>query len=157
MVGEPIRFYQQNKAYGYFSNFAAYPISLQGKTWPTTEHYFQAQKFAGTPHEELIRQAQTAREAAQMGRERNRPLRSDWEQIKDEIMRVALYAKFTQHLDLQQKLLATGTAQIIEHTKNDSYWGDGGDGSGQNKLGQLLMQIRDQVRNELHEQDITEG
>jgi ribA/ribD-fused uncharacterized protein len=106
-------------------------------------------KFVNTPDEEQIRQAQTPREAAQMGRDRNRPLRSDWEVIKDDVMREALYAKFTQHHDLKEKLLATGNAKIIEHTTNDSYWGDGGDGSGKNMLGQLLMETRDRIRNEL--------
>lgn len=148
-MGNPIQFYHQNRSYGFFSNFAPYPISIKGKNWPTTEHYFQAQKFAGTPHEEAIRQAKTPGDAAQMGRDRQRPLRPDWEQIKDGIMGEALYAKFTQHPDLQQHLLDTGTAQIVEHTRNDFYWGDGGDGSGQNKLGQLLMAVRDQIRAEI--------
>ncbi len=151
-MGEPIKFYHQNRSHGYFSNFASYPITLKGKIWPTTEHYFQAQKFADTDHEEAIRQAQTPMDAAQMGRDRRRPLRPDWEQVKDEIMGQALYAKFTQHEDLQGKLLATGTAEIIEHTPNDSYWGDGGDGSGGNKLGQLLMAVREQIRAELQAQ-----
>lgn len=152
MMGESIQFYHQNRSYGYFSNFAPYPITLKGQIWPTTEHYFQAQKFADTEHEEAIRQAQTPKDAAQMGRDRRRPLRSDWEQIKDKVMREALYAKFTQHADLQSHLLGTGTAQIVEHTQNDTYWGDGGDGSGQNKLGRLLMEVRDQIRDELQTQ-----
>lgn len=58
--------------------------------------------------------------AAQMGRDRKRPLRSDWETVKDDIMRQALYAKFIQHPSLKEMLLATGEASIVEHTKNDS-------------------------------------
>lgn len=50
-----------------------------------------------------------------------------------------MYHKFSQHEDLKQKLLATGNRKIIEHTKNDNFFGDGGDGSGQNHLGRLLM------------------
>jgi len=148
-LNEPIKFYHLNKPYGFFSNFAGYAIYLKGKIWPTSEHYFQAMKFVNTPHEEQIRQAQTPREAAQMGRDRNRPLRPDWEVIKDDIMREALYAKFTQHPDLNEKLLATVNAKIVEHTTNDSYWGDGGDGSGRNMLGKLLMETRERIRNEL--------
>lgn len=60
-----------------------------------------------------------------------------------------LYAKFTQHPDLTDKLLETGNARLVEHTENDSYWGDGGDGSGKNMLGQLLMEIRKRIR-EMH-------
>ncbi len=143
---EPIKFYHLNKPYGFFSNFAPYPIHLKDRIWPTLEHYFQAQKFVNTPHEEEIRQAKTAREAAEMGRDRRRPLRRDWEIIKDDVMREALYAKFTQHPDLTEKILSTGDLKLIEQTRNDRYWGDGGDGTGLNMLGQLLMETRERIR-----------
>ena len=81
-----------------------------------------------------------------MGRDRRRPLRRDWEIIKDDVMREALYAKFTQHPDLTEKILSTGDLKLIEHTKNDRYWGDGGDGTGLNRLGQLLMETRERIR-----------
>lgn len=145
-LSEPIKFYHLNKPYGCFSNFAPYPIYLKDRIWPTSEHYFQAQKFVNTPHEEEIRQAKTAREAAEMGRDRRRPLRRDWEIIKDDVMREALYAKFTQHPDLTEKILSTGDLKLIEQTKNDRYWGDGGDGTGLNRLGQLLMETRERIR-----------
>jgi len=82
-----------------------------------------------------------------MGRDRSKPLRADWEEVKDKVMREALYAKFTQHPNLHEKMLATGNADIIEHTKNDSYWGDGGDGTGKNMLGVLLMELREELQN----------
>jgi N-glycosidase YbiA len=141
-----INFYQSNAPYGEFSNFARYPIKLGGKTWPTSEHYFQAQKYAGTPREEEIRQAKTPSEAARLGRDRKVPLRRDWESVKDAIMREVVLAKFTQHDDLRQLLLSTGDATLVEHTENDSYWGDGGDGCGRNRLGRILMEIRDELR-----------
>jgi ribA/ribD-fused uncharacterized protein len=84
--------------------------------------------------------------AARMGRDRNRPCRVDWEKVKDDVMREAVRAKFLQHADLRATLLATGDAQIVEHTKNDSYWGDGGDGSGKNMLGRILMEVRAELR-----------
>ena len=58
----------------------------------------------------------------------------------------ALRAKFTQHADLAEILLGTEDAELIEHTERDSYWGDGGDGSGRNRLGHLLEQIRSELR-----------
>ncbi|MEM9947496.1 MAG: NADAR family protein [Cyanobacteria bacterium P01_D01_bin.36] len=137
-----IRFYNLKDEYGEFSNFSPHPIEIDGKTWPTSEHYFQAQKFVGTKHEEEIRLAKSPMTAAKMGRDRTKPLRADWETVKDNIMTEALKAKFTQHPTLKNLLLNTKDAYIVEHTKNDSYWGDGGNGSGQNKLGILLMQIR---------------
>src|SRR5213079_62586 len=86
--------------------------------------------------------------AARMGRSRQHPLRPDWERVKDAIMREAVYAKFTQHDDLRAVLLGTGDALLVEHTENDSYWADGGDGSGKNRLGQILMRVRDELRAE---------
>lgn len=143
-----INFYSLNKPYGYFSNFARYPVHLKGSIWPTSEHYFQGQKFPGTLDEEELRGAVTPMIAAQMGRERKRPLRHDWDEVKDSVMRDALYAKFTQHSDLKEKLLGTKDATLVEHTANDSYWGDGGDGTGMNMLGTLLMEIRERIRRE---------
>lgn len=143
-----IRFYSTAGEYGCFSNFSKHPVFLKGKRWPTSEHYFQAQKFAGTPHEEEVRLAKTAREAANLGRSRKLPLRRDWESAKEGVMLEALRAKFTQHDDLRAVLLGTGDAELVEHTEKDSYWGDGGDGSGKNRLGRLLMRVREELRAE---------
>ncbi len=141
-----IHFYGTRGDYGCFSNFSAHPVTLKGKTWPTSEHYFQAQKFAGTPDEEEVRLAKSPMVAARMGRSRQRPLRKDWESVKDAIMFEAVLAKFTQHADLREILLGTGNATIVEHTRKDAYWGDGGDGRGQNKLGRILMRVREELR-----------
>jgi N-glycosidase YbiA len=143
-----IRFYSVSGEYGCISNFSPHPIVLKGRTWPTSEHYFQAQKFAGTSDEEEVRQAKSPRVAARMGRSRKRPLRKDWEAVKDQIMYEAVRAKFTQHADLRAILLGTGDAEIVEHTENDAYWGDGGDGTGKNRLGQILMKVREGLRHE---------
>lgn len=143
-----ILFYRVREPYGEFSNFSPHPIKLKGKTWPTSEHYFQAQKFAGTEYEEEIRRAKSPMIAARLGRSRKRPIREDWESSKENIMGEALCAKFTQHLDLRTLLLSTDEATIVEHTGNDDYWGDGGDGNGRNRLGILLMELREKLRTE---------
>lgn len=140
---ETINFYSVSDPFGEFSNFAAYPIKLKGKIWPTSEHYFQAMKFLDAAHQEAIRKVQSPMIAARMGRDRKRPLRRDWESVKDSVMRDAVLAKFTQHESLRTLLLSTGDAILVEHTTNDSYWGDGGDGSGRNRLGQILMSVRE--------------
>ncbi|HXI71455.1 MAG TPA: NADAR family protein [Verrucomicrobiae bacterium] len=142
----PISFYRVSEPYGEFSNFSPHPFELKAKIWPTVEHYFQAQKFAGTEHEELVRLAKSPMVAARMGRSRERPLRPDWETAKEDIMREALLAKFTQHPALRSLILGTVDAELIEHTTNDRYWGDGGDGKGKNRLGQLLMELRAHLR-----------
>lgn len=63
-------------------------------------------------------------------------------------MMYGLRKKFAAHDDIRQSLLMTGNATLVEHTKNDSYWGDGGDGTGKNRLGILLMQLREELREE---------
>ena len=63
-------------------------------------------------------------------------------------MRAALRAKFTQHPALRSLLVGTGDAELIEHTANDRYWADGGDGRGKNMLGKLLMELRAHLRTE---------
>lgn len=142
----PIYFYISQQTHGCFSNFSPYGVRLKGKWWPTVEHYFQAQKFAGTRHEEEIRHAKTPKQAAEMGRERGRPLRKDWEYVKDDIMREAVRQKFLTHEDIRAILLDTGDEVLIENAPNDYYWGCGANGSGQNRLGQILMEIRAELR-----------
>jgi ribA/ribD-fused uncharacterized protein len=141
-----IEFYSINDEYGCFSNFAPYPIKVHGKVWPTPEHYFQAQKFRDVQEQETVRKAKTPMQAALMGRDRKRKLRRDWESRKVSVMREAVKAKFTQHPDIRDVLIATGSAKLVEHTVHDDYWGDGGDGRGENMLGQILMEIRDELR-----------
>ena len=138
-MGEDIRFYRVGDRYGCFSNFSPHPVRLGGKTWPTTEHYFQAQKFEDEGHREEIRRANSPMLAARLGRDRKRKLRRDWESAKVGVMTDAVRAKFTRHEELRAILLGTGDAKLVEHTENDSYWGDAGDGSGKNMLGQFLM------------------
>lgn len=143
----PIYFYSLlEKPYGVFSNFSHHGFTLKDRYWPTSEHYFQAQKFAGTEHEEEVRLAHSPKAAADMGRERNRPLRADWEQVKEDVMREALWAKFAQHPALRELLLGTGHEELIEKTSGDMYWGCGTDGTGRNRLGALLMELRAELR-----------
>jgi ribA/ribD-fused uncharacterized protein len=90
-----------------------------------------------------IANARSAREAFQLSRQYEEYKRKDWEQVKEDIMFRALEAKFTTHPILCHQLLATSQAHIVEHTHADSYWGDGGNGKGRNRLGYLLEQLRD--------------
>jgi len=142
-VDTPIHFYDLKEPYGEFSNFYPSPIKLDGYTWPTTEHYFQAQKYvADEKHFQNILHLKSPREAFDYVRTYKSAVRSDWQQVKDEIMFKACLAKFQQHDKLKKLLLSTENRTLVEHTKNDSYWGDGGDGSGKNQLGITLMNVR---------------
>ncbi|HEY9618213.1 MAG TPA: NADAR family protein [Microcoleaceae cyanobacterium] len=139
-----IYFYvEREQPYGCFSNFSAHGFMLDELYWATSEHYFQAQKFVNTPYLEKVRQTRTPKEAANLGRDRSLPLRSDWEQVKDDVMRAAVLQKFNTHADIRAILLATGDEELVENSPIDYYWGCGKDGSGQNKLGQILVEVRD--------------
>lgn len=140
-----IYFYSISGKYGCFSNFAHYDFDLDGKRWLTSEHYFQAQKFCGTEYEEIIRLLDNPMKAAEMGRNRDLPLREDWEQIKDDIMRKAVHAKFKQNKEIREVLLSTDKETIIEKTTNDYYWGCGKNGCGKNMLGIILMEVREDL------------
>lgn len=137
-----ILFYSVGDAYGELSNFAPYPIRLDRTQWPTSEHYFQAQKFLDPAIREQVRRANNPDEAARIGRDRRLRLRPDWHSARVEVMRKAVRAKFEQHPNLASLLLATGDAELVEHTERDAFWGDGG-GSGQNMLGRILMEVRE--------------
>ena len=144
----PIRFYNRGEPYYEFTNFYEAVVKIDGEDWLTTEHYFQAQKFVGTPLVGTIRMLERPREAFEKSRDpRYSPWRrSDWEKVKEDVMYKALQAKFTQHEGLGQMLRETRDRYLIEHSPYDSYWGDGGDGSGKNRLGVLLMRLRKDMK-----------
>jgi GTP cyclohydrolase II len=142
-----INFYHSDQPWDEFTNFSQHAIYLHDQVWPTIEHFYQAQKFAGTDYEETIRTCPTPllakNRAKALAAEYSRP---DWYRVRDDVMLTALRAKFTQHPDLRIRLLSTGTRKLVEHTGHDNYWADGGDGTGRNRLGELLMQVRTELR-----------
>jgi len=141
-----IYFYSTKGKYGAFSNFSRHPIFLDGFEWKTTEHYFQANKFVSHYDYHELRAIDTPTQVAKEGRSRSRPLRPDWEQVKDDVMQKCVMCKFQSYPELRELLLSTGNEELVEHTANDSYWADGGDGSGKNMLGKILMETRDYLR-----------
>jgi ribA/ribD-fused uncharacterized protein len=142
---EILDFYSVKEYYGEFSNFALFPITIDGIIWPSSEHYYQAHKFLDLALQERVRLAPTPYLAAQMARDPSMPLRDDWDDIKDSVMLTALRAKFSQYKLLQDLLRSTHNAHLFEHTKNDCYWADCGDHSGKNRLGEELMEIRTEL------------
>lgn len=146
-----IKFYHEYDPYGCFSNFSAHGIELDGKYWKTSEHYYQAQKVVGTPYEDRIREAPTPDRAAELGRSDDAPLRDDWIEAKDDVMRRVVLKKFQTHADIRDTLLQTRDEQLVEDSPVDYYWGCGKDGTGKNMLGIVLMEVRDQLRQSDHD------
>jgi len=123
-----------------FSNFWHAPIYLNKKWWNSVEHYYQAHKSLDPEDQERIRNLQWASEAKKAGR--HVKLREDWEEVKEDIMLKALRDKFSRYKRLKESLLATGDAILHEDSPTDMYWGI----KGKDRLGALLMQVRDELR-----------
>ena len=142
-----IYFYDRKDPYFEFTNFAVFIIRLDDQWWQSTEHYFHAQKFLpyDTPTAREIQQAKTPRAALEKARRSKAFIRNNWHSIKVGVMYKAVMAKFSQHYELAQLLLATGTARLVERTDIDDFWGDGPDGQGRNQLGRTLMRVRDEL------------
>ncbi|MEO8697938.1 MAG: NADAR domain-containing protein [Acidimicrobiales bacterium] len=143
-----IRFYEKDDPYFEFTNFAHYPVTIDGVEWPTSEHYYQAQKFSDPLRREQIRAASGPGAAQKLGQS-PRGRRPDWNQLRLEVMREALIAKFTQHVELRTLLLDTGDAHLIEASTKDRFFGEGKDGTGKNHLGLLLEEVRDLLRGDV--------
>lgn len=125
----------------FLSNFYNAEIIYEDKHYQNNEAAFQAMKCPERAEE--FRYLNGA-EAKRLGR--HVPLRSDWESVKENIMHGICLAKFTQNPELKVKLLETGNRELIEgNAWNDTYWGVC-NGYGKNKLGRILMQIRDELR-----------
>ena len=144
-MGNPIFFFRKSESFSELSNFAPSEFEADGMRWPTVEHYFQAQKFEDATYRERIRSAHSPMNAKTLGQTRQLPIRSDWENVKEDVMRRALRLKF-QNPRLRSLLLSTKNRMLIEDSPYDRYWGAGRDRKGKNRLGVLLMEIRDEIR-----------
>ncbi|CAI2162492.1 10858_t:CDS:2 [Funneliformis geosporum] len=154
---DTIWFYNRNDPYYEFTNFQeGFPIKavipfpgpiLEVKNWPTSEHLFQAAKFQSSKViADGIRRCHTARDALNMARQYREFMDHNWQSINVKVMEWVVRCKFEQHGFLARLLLNTGDKKLVEHTEVDKFWGDGGDGSGQNMLGEILMRVRQNLR-----------
>jgi N-glycosidase YbiA len=138
----PILFSSKSVDFGWLSNFSTDGFTLDAVRWPSVEHYYQAQKFAETDAVERIRRAESPLKARKAGQDRSLVPRTDWEAIKEEVMRHALRAKFTQNRRLRDRLVATGDSALVHASGSDLFWGQNAEGEGENRLGVLLMELR---------------
>lgn len=169
-----LRFYEKKAPYYEFSNFYLAPFECDGKTWLTSEHYFQANKFSHCPeYYQLISECDSPLKVFSMARQKSmagyhakcvvnkknnpqlvneiiekykhiKPV-EDWDSKRDAVMKKALVAKFQQNARLKQLLLDTADTVLIEASPRDNYWGEGKDKKGLNRLGKLLMEVRSEL------------
>lgn len=143
---EPITSFQGR--YRFLSNFSGSIIIAEGLTFPSAEHLYQASKCVNERdilrfvhhHEPYI----TAGQAKRLGRQIQ--IRSDWDEIKLDVMRHITQLKFDQNPGYRQLLLDTGDRELIEgNTWGDTFWGVC-NGVGENHLGRILMTVRGLLR-----------
>lgn len=151
MACAEIRFYRASeKPYGAFSNLYRRPIEFEGEIFATSEHAYQAGKARKLEVREWVLSAPSPALVAMAAHGLYYwDIVPGWSRIKFDRMRGVLRAKFTQHEDLKQLLLSTGDARLVESATVDNevnrLWGEV-NGKGRNMLGELLMELRAELR-----------
>lgn len=132
------------------SNFSAFTLRWKGLLFMTSEAAYQWEKFNFSEAPTWLRMdilhAASAHDAFKIAQKNNHRRRPDWDEVKVDIMRDILRAKAQQHEYVRRKLLQTGARELVENSWRDNFWGWGENRDGQNMLGKLWMQIRDELR-----------
>ncbi|MEK7519760.1 MAG: NADAR family protein [Patescibacteria group bacterium] len=137
-----IKFYE--KEYYLLSNFSAHKVVFKDREYMTAEHAYQAAKFEDEHLKEKIKNAPSARLAKHYGQTKTgRKGHRDKAATMKEILR----AKLFQHDDVKEMLVKSGNVILEENSPTDSFWGTGEDGTGENMMGKLWMELREEMRN----------
>jgi ribA/ribD-fused uncharacterized protein len=132
--------------YRFLSNFWLCPVIVQGETFPSAEHAYQAlkAKYPERDRAKFLASGLTPGQAKRLAR--TIIVRSDWERKRVGFMQAVVREKFLQNPELRDKLLATGNATLVEENSHgDVFWG-ACNGQGENHLGRILMATRDALR-----------
>lgn len=137
-------FYRKSGPHGHMSNFYPAPVTLNGYRYPTSEHVYHTLRTPDSKQKRAIAEASTPMDAANLGRNiSSENTHSDWKtKLRYPAMLYVVLEKYMQHPELAEKLIATGDTRIVEHSPYDPYWGDWENGTGQNKLGEVLEIVR---------------
>lgn len=139
-----IFFYTTNHEFGWMSNFYMAEQTVRGKKYPTNEHYYQSAKARDPEVAAWIAQAPNPYLAMRSGRAlRPNEIVRNWENVKLQVMKIGLLAKFSQNPDLKKMLLSTGNVPIHEDSSHEVY---GVKNGGLDMLGRLLMEVRKELR-----------
>lgn len=143
---EQVFFYEQE--FYVLSNFSSFQVKMHNFTFQTAEHAYHYRKFSITDPElaEKVAAASSAHEAFRIAQTFKQFRRTDWDEVKLDIMRTILKAKVNQHDYVRKKLMETGNRELIEDSWRDDVWGWGSDQKGQNLLGKLWMEIREGLK-----------
>jgi len=153
-----ILFYRERDAYGYYSNFSKYEITVDGFKFRHNEQYIMYSKamlFGDLETAKKIMESKTPTEIKRLGRTVKGFVQQTWNENVNKIADTCNYAKFTQHLNLKKLLLETDSAILAEASPSDRIWGIGVDSitgkdrktwNGMNILGNSLMRVREFIK-----------
>lgn len=154
-----IFFYEQE--YYVFSNFSSFQVTWNGYHFSTAEHAYHFAKFGyidDSVYENPVLSrdianqvffANSAHKAFKLAQENKQHQRKDWDEVKEGVMLSILRAKVDQHPYVRKKLLESGDRELIEDSWRDGYWGWGPNKDGQNRLGKLWMQVREEIKKDV--------
>jgi ribA/ribD-fused uncharacterized protein len=127
-------------------NFFKARFFIYGRWWNFVEAPYQAEKTSVQSEKDEIWKAVKANDSRLLGQKVT--MRPDWDEYKRFVMKECCMAKFLQHPELRKQLMDTGDEELMEDSPVDWYWGCGADGTGKNVLGQVLMEIREELKGE---------
>ena len=139
-----IFFYEQE--FYIFSNLSSFALEWKGEIWMTSEHVYHSEKFDDENILNKLKQSRSAHDALKIANEYKAVRRKDWDDVKLKIMKEILHEKVVQHPYVKKKLLESGDSELIENSWRDDFWGWGPNKDGNNHLGKLWMEVRDEVR-----------
>ncbi|MFQ3244703.1 MAG: ribA/ribD-fused uncharacterized protein [Arenicella sp.] len=127
-----------------------HPFQLDDYLWPTVEHYYQALKFDNADYQMKILSAPSATQAKSLGNARFKKKRSDFKQVRTTLMTRAVYTQAKTYSNIAERILQTGSANLVENSQFDYYWGCGRDHRGDNHYGKILMNVRSKLLGEVN-------
>lgn len=147
-IFEPLYFsknYKNSEKNG-FSNYSSHPVDIPGVGcfFNSESAYYALRNLNDSEYVNKLLLAKNPRYAKLLGEKYNISFGNISNDLKIDYMYSILKLKFSQNFELKDKLLTTGFRPIINHTKFDDFWGDNGDGSGENNLGKLIEKIRNE-------------
>jgi len=129
-----------------FSNFSSFAIEWKGYLWMTSEHVYHSEKFNDPGIMQKLKQTRSAHDAMKLAYANQDKYRKNWDDIRLSVMKDILRAKAEQHPYVKKKLLESGDKELIEDSWRDSFWGWGPNKDGENNLGKLWMEIREEFK-----------
>lgn len=137
--------YDENEPLGTYSDHS---FELEGRSWPTVEHYYEAMKYADIEYQETIRKSESPAKANELGHDRKQKRVKDWKENRMLMMIRAVYTKCKTYPYIAERLIETGNDMLMENSQYDYFWGCGRDRLGSNTYGKVLINIRKKLQEE---------